>query len=115
MAMAYRMGYDRHHGQRIGTYRYQLCSMGCRVCIQRDNSSVVAAIKKGSAKDKVVVHLLKCFWFFVAHYDIELAPEHMPGVTNASADHLSRCHMQSFFLQNPHASATPAVIHPAIL
>ena len=43
---------------------------GHRVLYQCDNSSVVAAIKKGSAQDVVVMQLLCSLWFFVAHYDI---------------------------------------------
>jgi len=84
------------------------------ICVQCDNSSVVVAVKKGSPRDNVVMHLLRCLWFFVAHYDIKLIPQHIPGVTNTTADNLSRCHMYSFLLQNPHASLTPSVIHPAI-
>ena len=61
------------------------------------------------------MQLLRWLWFPVAHYDIHLIPEHIPGVANKTADHLSRCHMDHFFLQNAHASPTPSVIHPAIL
>ena len=41
-------------------------------CVQCDNSSVVAAIKRGAATDSTVMQLLRCLWFFVAHYDIYL-------------------------------------------
>ena len=61
------------------------------------------------------MHLLWCLWFFVAHYDIHLIPEHIPGFTNTTTDYLSRCNMHHFFLQNPHASITPSVIHPTVL
>ena len=87
----------------------------CVFCVQCDNSIVVAAIKKGAARDSTVIQLLRWLWFFVAHYDIHLIPEHIPGVTNKTADHLSRCHMDHFFLQNPHASPTLSVIHLEIM
>ena len=83
--------------------------------MQCDNLSVVAAIKKGAARDSTVMHLLRCLWFFVAHYDILLIPEHIPGVSNMTADHLSRCQMHHFFLNNPQASSTQYAIHPAPL
>ena len=35
------------------------------VCVQCDNFSVGAAIKKGAARDSIVMHLLRCLWFFV--------------------------------------------------
>ena len=46
-----------------------------QVLCQCDNSSVVAAIKKGSARDVVVMQLLHSLWFFVAHYDIHIICE----------------------------------------
>ena len=52
---------------------------------------------------------------FEAHYDILLIPEHIPGVSNMTADHLSRCQMHRFFLLNPLTSLTPSALHPAIL
>ena len=38
-----------------------------KVSFQCDNSSVVAALQKDSARDSTVMHLLHCLWFFVAH------------------------------------------------
>ena len=37
---------------------------------QCDNRSVVDAINKGSSKDAMVMHLLRCLWFFTAIFDI---------------------------------------------
>ena len=54
-----------------------------------DNSSMVAALSNGIAKDNTVMHLLRVLWFFIAHYDIELLPKHIPDVANCTADHLS--------------------------
>ena len=71
-----------------------------KVLFQCDNSSVVAALQKGSAKGNVVMHLLRCLWFFVAHYDIMLVAEHIAGADNSTADHLSRNKMHAFFSIN---------------
>ena len=38
-----------------------------------DNTGVVAAVKKGSAREPLVMHLLCSLWFFVAYYDIYAA------------------------------------------
>ena len=73
------------------------------VLFQCDNISVVAAIKKGSSKDPLVMHLLRSLWFFVAYFDICLTVEHLAGCLNITADHLSRNNMQSFFVLNPQA------------
>ena len=42
------------------------------VLFKRDNTGVVAAVKKGSAREPLVMHLLHTLWFFVAHFDIIL-------------------------------------------
>ena len=55
-----------------------------------DNLSLVVAINKGSSKDTLVMHLLCCLWFFVACFDITVFATHLPGVTNITADCLSR-------------------------
>ena len=47
-----------------------------QVCYHCDNSSVDAALSKGSAHDAVVMQLLHCLLFFIAHYDIHIVCEH---------------------------------------
>ena len=70
------------------------------------------AIRKGSSKDKVVMHLLR---FFTAYFDIELNAEHIAGAVNCTADHLSRNQMQSFFLLHPQVSLLPVPLPPQLL
>ena len=60
---------------------------------------MVAAIQKGLARGDTSIHLLRCLWFFVSHYDIDITIVHVAGVTNCTADHLSRHHMSLFFSQ----------------
>ena len=84
------------------------------VLFECDNSSVVAALANGTAKDNVAMHLLRVLWFFIAHYDIELIPKHIPGVVNRTADHLSRHNMQCFFSLNPQASAASTPVPPSL-
>ena len=78
-----------------------------KVLFQCDNTGVVAAIRKGSAKEELVMHLLRALWFFVAHYDIAISIEHIVGSQNCAADQVSRGNMQSFFLSNPQANLLP--------
>ena len=77
------------------------------VLFQCDNTGVVAAVQKGTSKEKHVMHLLRCLWFFTAHYNIVLTIEHLAGVLNSAAEHLSRNSVQSFFLSTPQASLLP--------
>ena len=96
-------------GQKSGNQKTQemvpiiLISCGVwdlRVQFESDNTSVVAAIQKGSVRDDTSMHLLRCLWFFVSHYDIDITIVHVAGVTNCTADHLSRHHMSLFFSQS---------------
>ena len=75
-----------------------------RVQFDCDNTGVVAAIQKGSAKDDTSMHLLRCLWFFVSHYDIDIITVHVAGVTNCTADYPSTHHMSLFFSLNLQAN-----------
>ena len=75
-----------------------------------DNTGVVAAIRKGSAREPLVMHLLRTLWFFVAHFDISINIEHVAGVHNGVADTLSCDNIQQFFLLHPQADLLPTPI-----
>ena len=47
------------------------------VLILCDNLSSVNAINKGASKDTLVMHLLRCLWFFTAYFDITLTADHI--------------------------------------
>ena len=74
------------------------------VLFQCDNTGVVAAVKKGTAKEELVMYLLRSLWFFVAHFDISVSIEHIAAAANQTADQLSRYNMQTFFCSNPQVS-----------
>ncbi len=85
------------------------------VLFQCDNMAVVAAVKKGSAKDEYIMHLLRSLWFFTAHYDIALHIVHIAGALNTAADQLSRYNMSQFFFSNPQASLLPTPLPQELL
>ena len=64
--------------------------VGKSVLFQCDSTVVVAAVSESSAKEPVVMHLLRSMWFVVAHFDISISIEHISGVCNGVADMLSR-------------------------
>jgi predicted ATP-grasp superfamily ATP-dependent carboligase len=80
------------------------------VLFRCDNTGVVAAVKKGSAKEPLVMHLLRTLWFFVAHFDVSINIEHVPGMHNGVADTLSHNNTQQFFLLNQQADLLPTPI-----
>ena len=63
---------------------------GRHILFECDNSSVVSAVNKHYTREHNAMHLLRCLWFFVAHFDIDIKCRHIPGVNNYTADHLSR-------------------------
>ena len=85
------------------------------VLFQCNNTWIVAAVKKGTAKEEVVMHLLRSLWFFVAHFDISVSIEHIPGVANQTADQLSRYNMQTFFCSNSQVSLLPTPLPAKLL
>ena len=80
-----------------------------------DNQSLVDAINKGSSKDEMVMHLLRCLWFFTAIFNIRITATHIPGVTNTAADMLSRNQASNFLMANPQASPIPTPLPPPLL
>ena len=47
----------------------------------------MSIIRSGSSRDP---HLMRCLFFFVAHYQLVLSPLHILGKQNEEADRLSR-------------------------
>ena len=88
---------------------------GYRVEFKCDNRSVVDSINKGSSKEPIAMHLLRCLWFFSAHFDIRVVASHIPGVENIAADQLSRNKSMEFLQANPHASRIPVPIPTPLL
>lgn len=55
-----------------------------------DNQGLVTAINMGSSKDTLVMHLVKCSWFFTAAFDIHITATYISGNTNNIAYMLSK-------------------------
>ena len=80
-----------------------------------DNSSLVVAINKGSSKEPMVMHLLRCLWFFSAFFEINISASHVQGVFNTAADMLSRNRAAQFLRSHPTASTRPMEIPTPLL
>ena len=85
-----------------------------QVNFQCDNSSLVVAINKGSSKDTLVMQLLHCLWFFVAYFVITISATHLPGVTNVTADCLSRNNVLQAFQAIPVLPIQPCPLQPLL-
>ena len=81
-----------------------------------DNQGLVDAINKGSSKEPVVMHLLRCLWFFSAFFEITIRADHFPGALNTAADKLSRNQAAQFLHSYPNnASHIPTKIPISLL
>ena len=60
------------------------------VRVRCDNDGAVAAINSGYSKIQGISHLLRCLFFFQAHYGLHVKAEHIPGRENVLADAISR-------------------------
>ena len=102
-------------------------SISCAVCppppllahkqpqFQCDNQSLVSAINKGSSKDNMVMHLLRCLWFIITSFDIHITASHLPGIHNKAADMLSRDQGKEFLAAHPQISLLPINLPPSLL
>ena len=72
-----------------------------------DNEAVVHVVASRYSGNSSIMHLLRCLFFFEAHYDMHISASHISGHTNTLADNLSRNRLRSFFLQAPHMSPRP--------
>ena len=66
---------------------------GKRVILQCDNENSVLAINSGRSRVPGMHLCLREIWFLTARYDIEIFAQHVAGVDNSIADHLSRWHL----------------------
>ena len=61
----------------------------CMCCFHSDNMAVVDILKRRSGRDPSVLHLMSCFFFYLAHFNFQHSAEHVPGVLNTAADAIS--------------------------
>ena len=105
-------GYD---GKGISTYCLKLCCLGPLLPrkileFKCDSHGLVDAIDKGSLKEPVIMHLLRCLWIFPAIFEITIRASHTPGVLNTAADKLPRHQAAQFLCSYSNASHIPTPI-----
>ena len=80
------------------------------ICFNIDNQAVVAALGRSRAKDPHLAHLLRCMFFFEAHFKFQHKAEHVPGAQNVAADALSRNKVTLFHSVFPQAQPNPTQV-----
>ena len=95
--MAQGLGDNRHTAKElvllvVAAYLWGKHWPGEHVCFHSDNMAVIAIISKGTTKDPLLAHLLRCFSFYSAYFCFHYSAKHVSGVMNTAADALSRVH-----------------------
>ena len=80
-----------------------------------DNAAVVAIVRSGTSKDSLVMHLMRCLFFFTASHQLLLLPHHLPGRENTAADHLSRDALPLFLQIVPQAEEHPTPLSEELM
>ena len=70
--------------------------LGKQVLFHTDNLAVVQVVRNMNATDQLLCNLLRCLYFYAAHYHFSFMAEHIPGVKNVAADTLSRDNLPLF-------------------
>ena len=89
------------------------CWAGRHVLFHVDNLAVVSVIQNLNARDALLGHLLRCLYFYAAHFRFAFSATHVPGIQNSAADVLSRNNLPLFtslFPQVPQAVVPPFVL-----
>ena len=76
---------------------------GSAVLFRSDNQAVIACLSSRSARDPHLSHLLRCLFFFEAHFEFEHRAKHIAGRENKAADALSRNNANEFLSLVPQA------------
>lgn len=88
---------------------------GKRLQFWCDNESVVAIINSGHSKAPRVMDLVRFLVLISMKHNFLVRARHVPGVSNAIADALSRFQVQRFRELAPQADQTPCTIPPSLM
>ncbi len=88
---------------------------GQRVLCKCDNTAVVIVINSGTAKDPLLMHLMRCLFFYAAHYKFVDSAHHLPGKDNSGEDAISRNNADLFLSLYHQAIRTATPIPTALL
>ena len=71
-------------------WRGQLVLFHCK------NMAVVEMVKHGTGRSAAITHLLRCLFFYTAHFGFQQSITHISGAANMAADGLSRNNLSIF-------------------
>ena len=88
---------------------------GKRLQFWCDNLSVVSITNSGHSKIPRIMDLVRRLVLLSMQHNFVVRARHVPGVSNAIADALSRFQMQRFRVLAPDADQNPCTIPPSLM
>ena len=79
-----------------------------------DNMSITQVWRSGTCRDPDIMRLVRYLFLFTARLNLNILMQHVPGVSNSSADALSRLQVGRFRQLVPHADSQPSPLPPEI-
>lgn len=86
-----------------------------KVCFKSDNQATVSALNSRLVRDPLLMHLLRCLFFYEARFHFEHWALHVAGRDNRAADALSRNQMTVFMSLVPQAPRSPYQIPDSLI
>ena len=83
---------------------------GLKVQWRCDNQAAVRVLSTRFCRDAPMMHLLRCLFFYEAHYQFSVVGVHVPGKDNDLADDLSRNRHLSFLSKAPRMDKAPSPV-----
>ena len=95
-------------------YTWATHFQGHQVLVCTDNIAAMHIVNSCTSKNANIMCLIRPLVYQAMRHNFVFKCVHIPGITNSSADALSRFHFQKFHELNPTASPTPTPIPPEI-
>ena len=98
-----------------------MCSVGENSSLVRRckhiviNEAAISVLNSGYSRDPQIMHLLRCFFFIKAHFQIQVKVSHILGAENVPADAISCDLLSVFFSQVLVANPRPATVSAPLL
>ena len=88
---------------------------GQRVLCCSDNTKVVTVVNTGTARDPLLMHMLRCLFFYAAYYAFMISASHIPGKDNTGADAISWNKADQICSDYPLANHQPSPLNPTLV
>ena len=81
-----------------------------QILIHTDNMAAKDIWEKGTAKNKVIMLIVRVMFMYAARNNINILLKYIPGKKNVLADLLSRLQVTEFLHLHPNANAVPTIV-----